>query len=110
MFDLFNQSMSLSQYYSSNHENSLTFLGEPYTLELMPATHIQGAAATVSVPQNAALSTNYEEFSRAYKTPYNFPSLPLGEPFPSTHNLEDNRFIHHPYPVRSSVILNVYTL
>ena len=90
MFDSFNQSMSVDQ----------MFFGEPYTLEFMPATHMQGAEATISVPQDA-LSTDYEEFSRAHKMPYNFPSLPLGELFPSSHNLEDNRFIcHHLYPVR----------
>ena len=105
-FNLVNQSTSSSQLYWIHHENSSQqledqmFFNEPYVLELMPATHMQGATAMMSVLQDT-LSTDYEEFSRAYNAPYNFPLSHFGEALPSNHNLEDNRFTHPPYyPVR----------
>lgn len=101
-FNLVNQSMSSSQLHWIHHENSSQqledqmFFSEPYVLELMPATHMQGATAMMSVLQDT-LSIDYEEFSRAYNAPYSFPLSHFGEALPSNHNLEDNRFTHPPY-------------
>ena len=73
------------------------FFGEPYTLELLPATGMQVDAATLSVVQNVS-DTDYEEFSNAYNVPYNFPSPYFGDPFFS--KLENNRLSYSPcYPV-----------
>ena len=88
------------------HREEQMYLGEPYTLQIEPASGYMQGGGVMSIQQDYV-----DEFSKAYNVPYNFPPSLLGELFsPSSHNLEESSFPEDRYPVCLCIftVLNCY--
>ena len=77
------------------------YVDEPYALEMVPATYMQGAGVILALQD--ALGIHLDEFSKTYNVPYDFPPSYFGEPF--FHNLESSKFPEDPYPVCLCIII-----